>query len=208
MLALNCEEVIALKTKIIKFVTLLLVFILAVGVISSVSAAKYVAKPVFENFETTTLFLAPGDMDSNGKVDTLDYSELREMLLLDAANRFSDVNGDEITDICDLVLQNENINKDFISGGKMNLNGKSIYNKEIKSSLTAGAEYKVTYSATGDVKIKLDGIDGINITASGNTFKTPLNLSNNDIELCVIGNGTIDELSIVRVNMDNDFSVN
>lgn len=207
MLALNCEEVIALKTKIIKFVTLLLVFILAVGVISSVSAAKYVAKPVLEKFETQTLFLAPGDMDSNGKVDSLDFSELREMLLLDAANRFSDVNGDEITNICDLVLQNENVNKDFISGGKMNLNGKSIYNKEIKSSLNAGAEYKITYSATGDVKVKLEGIDGLNVTASGNTFKTPLNLSNNDIELCVIGNGTIDELSIVRVNMDNDYAI-
>ena len=70
---LNYKEVVSLKTKIIKFVTLLLVFILAVGVISSVSAAKYVAKPVSEKFETSTLFLAPGDMDSNGKVPQTDF---------------------------------------------------------------------------------------------------------------------------------------
>ncbi len=197
-----------MKTKFIKFAVLVLIFVFIVGTISAVSAAKYVAKPVLENFETSTLFLAPGDMDIDGKVDASDYEELRELLLSDAASLYSDANGDEITNICDLVLQNENLNKDFISNGKMNLNGKSVYNKNVVSSLSTGAEYKVTYNASGDIEVKLAGLDGVNITASGNTFKTPINLSDKEIEFYVIGNGTIEDLSIVRVNMDNEYSIN
>ena len=196
-----------MKTKFIKFMGLLLILVLIVGAVSVVSAAKYVAKPVEEKFEASTLFLAPGDLDADGKVNSSDYFALREQLLNNAASRYSDVNGDDCTDITDRVLQDEN-KVDFIADGKMNLKGKSIYSKDIVSLLSTGAGYKVTYNASGNIKIKLAGLDGVDITASGYTFKTPLNLSGKSIELYVIGNGTLEDLSIVRVNMDNDYAVN
>lgn len=196
-----------MKTKTIRFLALALTLALIVGAISSVSAAKYVSKPVSESFEAKTEFLQPGDVDIDGDVDDQDYTSLREMLLYNAASLYSDTNGDEITNICDLVLQKANKDVEFLKDGKMNLNGRSVYGKNINSLLNSGAEYKITYTASGDVTVKLDGINDADITASGATFKTPTNLKNTDVLLYVIGEGSIESLTISRTNMDNDFSV-
>ena len=178
----------------------------------NISAAKYVANVVAEDFETSaTDFLQPGDIDADGDIDTADYTELRGLILKSETATYSDANGDNVSNICDLVLQNENKATDFVSDGAMNLNGKSYYGAEITSVITTGAEYKVIYETSGDVTVKLNGLkdyDGnaVTVTESGYTFKTAT-AAPEDVELYVIGNGTVKNFAITRINMDNDYSV-
>ena len=193
--------------KFSKILAIFLVLTFAIGNVLSTSATKYVATPVSEDFETATVFLQPGDLDADGAVNTADYNKLRGELLEGKGSTYYDVNGDGIFNICDLVLQDINSKSDFLSSGKMNLNGKSIYNAEIANVFNTGAEYKVTYTATGDVAVKLIGLDGVEVTESGYTFKTPLSISNSDIQLYVVGEGVIDDFKIQRINMDNDYAV-
>lgn len=194
--------------KITKILAILLALTLITGSMFSVSAAKYVANVVSEDFEDTTGFLIPGDLNANGKIENDDYTELRGLILNGKTAQYSNVNGTDGTDIRDLVLQDINSKSDFVANGVMNLNGKSFYNGELVSILSTGAEYKLTYNASDDVEVKLVGIDGSEITASGDTFKTPLNLSNAELQLYVIGEGIVEDLQITRINMDNDYAVN
>lgn len=197
-----------LKANLIKILSLVLVLAFMMSGVICASAAKYVSKPVAENFETKTNFLIPGDLDADGALNKADYKNLRTLILQDSSAEYSDVNGDGDGNICDLVLQDANANSDFIADGKMNLNGKSVYNAEITSLLNTGAEYKVAFTTTGDVEVNLIGLTDNQVITSGDTFKTPLNLSNVDLELYVIGQGTIENLQISRINMDNDYAVN
>ena len=197
-----------MRARAIKILSMVLALAFTLSGILCVSAAKYVSKPVAEDFEVKTNFLIPGDLDTDGNVDAQDYTELRGLILNDQTAQYSDVDGDEVTNICDLVLQDVNAKSDFVADGVMNLNGKSVYNAEIASVLNTGAEYKVTYTTSGDVTVKLVGLTGAEVTTSGDTFKTPLNLSNADIELYVIGEGTVEDLAVTRINMDNDYAIN
>ncbi len=194
--------------KISKILAIFLALTLVIGSAIGASAAKYVAKAVSENFETSTEFLIPGDLDASGKIEATDYETLRGLILNDQTAKYSDVNGDSDSDICDLVLQDMNSKSDFVAGGVMNLNGKSFYNADFSSVLATGAEYKVTCTASDNVKIKLEGFSNAQAIESGYTFKTPLTLSNADIQLYVVGEGTVDDLAITRINMDNDYAVN
>ena len=197
-----------MRAKAIKFLALVLALAFTLSGIVCVSAAKYVSKPVAEDFEAKTNFLIPGDLDADGNVDAEDYTQLRTLVLNDQTAKYSDVNGDDASNICDLVLQDVNAKSDFVADGVMNLNGKSVYNADITSLLNTGAEYKVTYTTSGDVTVNLVGITGAQVSTSGDTSKTPLTLSDADIDLYVIGEGTVGNLQITRINMDNDYAVN
>ncbi len=194
--------------KLTKILAIFLALTLITGSMLGVSAAKYVASVVSEDFEETTKFLIPGDLNANGKIENDDYTELRGLILNGKTAQYSDVNGTDGTDIRDLVLQDINAKSDFVVNGVMNLNGKSFYNAEMDSVLSTGAEYKLTYNASDKVEVKLVGISGAEVTASGDTFKTPLTLSDADIQLYVVGEGTVEQIAITRINMDNDYAVN
>ncbi len=194
--------------KLTKILAFFLALTLITGSMLGVSAAKYVANVVSEDFEEATKFLIPGDLNANGEIENDDYESLRGLILNGKTAQFSDVNGIDGTDIRDLVLQDINSKSDFVANGVMNLNGKSFYNAEMGSVLSTGAEYKLTYNASEDVEVKLVGISGAEVTASGDTFKTPLNLSNAEIQLYVVGEGTVEQIAITRINMDNDYAVN
>ena len=178
----------------------------------SVSATQYVEKVVNEDFslKSECLFLAPGD----------DLVSLRKMFLNDnsAKSIYSDVNGDEMVDIRDLVRLKKNIanNFEFIDNGVMLLNGNSAYKGDFISVMGTGAEYELeyTYKSNSPIKVKINGLgeeityesdasaDYITVTQ---TFKTPLKITkSNDIELQIIGVGSIKNFKVTRINMDNE----
>jgi hypothetical protein len=197
-----------MKNKTLKILSLCLVLAVALSCVLSVSAAKYVTNVISKSSDYAA-FVQPGDTNMDKKVDASDYSELREMLLNNASSRYSDVNGDEGTDICDLVLQSEQPDA-FVDGAKITLKGKSVYGADIKAALTAGAKYKLTFKKTGDVTVKISGIKDYNgnviaTSASDYIFKTPKTIS--DVSLEIVGDGTIENLKLVRVDMDNDVSI-
>ena len=197
-----------MKNKTLKILSLCLVLAVALSCVLSVSAAKYVTNVISKSSDYAA-FVQPGDTNMDKKVDASDYSELREMLLNNVASRYSDVNGDEDTDICDLVLQSEQPDA-FVDGAKITLKGKSVYGADIKAALTAGAKYKLTFKKTGDVTVKISGIKDYNgnaiaTSASDYIFKTPKTIS--DVSLEIVGDGTIENLKLVRVDMDNDVSI-
>lgn len=212
------------------------VALLVICTVFSASAAKYVRDVVDCDFEGTSgAFLAPGDYDGNGAIEQADHNSLKG-LILDIADEvdyssvyaknteaiYSDVNGDGIIDIRDLVLQDENKSADFIADGAMVLNGNSAYKEKVLSNMGTGAEYKITYtySANADIKVKFNGLDGlladstktdtddstgaVTVTRS---IKTPLSIEKgNGIELQLVGEGEVTAFSVTRVNMDNEIA--
>ena len=197
-----------MKNKTLKILSLCLAFAVVLSCVLSVSAAKY-ATTVISKSEDYVSFVQPGDIDANNKVDSSDSQALKDLLLADSSDTYSDVNGDGLTNICDLVLQDLQPDT-FLSGSKITLNGRSVYNKDITKVMTPGAKYKLTYTKTGDITVKITGVkdyNGNNISdkTGENYFKTPTNLSGAKLE--IIGDGTIENLKIVRIDMDNDVSV-
>ena len=188
----------------------------------SVSATQYVEKVVNEDFslKSECLFLAPGDLDADGSANADDMVSLRKMFLNDnsAKSIYSDVNGDEMVDARDLVRLKKNIanNFEFIDNGVMLLNGNSAYKGDFISVMGTGAEYELeyTYKSNSPIKVKINGLgeeityesdasaDYITVTQ---TFKTPLKITkSNDIELQIIGVGSIKNFKVTRINMDNE----
>ena len=198
-----------MKNKALKILSICLALAVVFSCVLSVSAAKYVTN-VISKSEDYVSFVQPGDMDANKKVDATDVQALKDLLLADSSDTYSDVNGDGLTNICDLVLQDVQPDT-FLSGSKITLKGKSVYGADITKVMTPGAKYKLTYTKTGDVTVKITGIKDYNGNAISdktgeNYFKTPTNLSGAKLE--IVGDGTIENLKIVRVQMDNEYAVN
>ena len=198
-----------MKNKALKILSVCLALAVVFSCILSVSAAKYVTN-VISKSEDYVSFVQPGDLDADKKVDATDVKALKDLLLADGEDTYSDVNGDGLTNICDLVLQDVQPDT-FLSGSKITLNGRSVYNADITKVMTPGAKYKLTYEKTGNVTVRIVGIkdyNGNNISdkTGENYFKTPKNLSGAKLE--IVGDGTIENLKIVRIQMDNDYAVN
>lgn len=213
-----------MKKRAVKFAALCLAA--AVLVISgiSVSAEKYTATVISDSFSSASAceFLQPGDIDKNGSVDTTDLVFTRKSLLgvaTDIAAAYFDVNGDDDSDIRDLVHQKKIIvaQSDFITSGAMQLNGNSIYSGDFVSVMGTGAEYKISLSYTSDtdIRVKINGFGEEKVftadAASEQTtvtfnYKTPLSKSNEaGVELQIIGVGAVSDFSVTRLNMDNEF---
>lgn len=200
-----------MKSKALKILAICLAFVLVFSAVLGVSAAKYVAN-VVANEKDYVSFIQPGDLNADKAINTADVNALKGLILQDKADTYSDVNGDDETDICDLVLQDAQP-KTFVAANTIKLSGKSVYDADLASVLNTGAKYKITFATSGDVTVKINGIKDINgaaITtdATDYVFKTPLKISNSaDIELQIIGEGEISNFKLVRVDMDNDKAV-
>ena len=220
-----------------RLIVMYLVLTLLTCSMLNVSATTYV-KNVVSDFTTADdcSFLAPGDLNADGRVDSVDSVELRKLLLkgnddtsyvaVYAANeesaKYSDINGDSFVNLKDLVRQKKNMVEDFkfITDGEMALNGNSAYNGEFISVLGTGASYEISYSYKSDapVKIKINGLGdeivyedaaAAEMTAVTHTFKTPLSIGEvSGIELQIIGVGTVKDFTVTRINMDNELVEN
>jgi len=203
---------------------------------SGVTAAEYVENVVSEDFTSACKFLAPGDMDADGSVNAEDAVALRKLLLSNSGDKtydavfaakgseakYSDINGDSLVDIKDLVRQKKNLTENFVfvENGAMSLNGNSSYKGDFISVLGSGAEYEIsyTYKSDSDLLVKINGLSekivyeneaATDSTTVTKTFKTPLTLTETDgIELQIIGVGSVENISVTRINMDNDLVEN
>lgn len=197
-----------MKNKTLKILSVCLALAVVFSCVLSVSAAKYVTNVITKS-EDYVSFVQPGDLDANKKVEKADALALKDLLLKDNANTYSDVNGDGKTNVCDLVLQSEQPDT-FLSGSKITLKGRSVYNADITKVMNPGAKYKLTFTKTGDVTVKISGVKAYNGTDIKTNdeeyfFKTPKNLSGATLE--IVGDGTIENLKLVRIQMDNDVSI-
>lgn len=200
-----------MKSKALKILAICLALVFVFSAVLGVSAAKYVANVVATSKDYVS-FVQPGDLNADKAINTADAKALKGLILQDKADTYSDVNGDAVTNICDLVLQDAQP-ETFVDGNTINLNGKSVYNTDIASVLNTGAKYKITFTATGDVTVKINGINDINGAAittdtTDYVFKTPLTISDAaNAELQIIGEGEVSNFKLVRVDMDNDKAV-
>ena len=185
----------------------------------NVSAVKYVEN-IVNDYEIASdcKFLPPGDLDANGIVNALDNVKMRKILLEKSYDKkYSDVNGDNFTNLKDLVRQKKNAcsNFDFLSNNVINLNGCSSYTGEFISLLGEGASYKISYKYKSEtpIKVVINGLGNEIIYESqisselkevSYTLKTPFTITGtSDVELKIIGVGVIDDFTIIRANMDN-----
>ena len=220
-----------------RLVVLCLVLTLLICSTLSVSATTYV-KNVVSDFTTAADcdFLAPGDLNADGKVDAADSVKLRQLLISDLGDgsyntvfaakgevsKYSDTNGDDFVNLKDLLRQKKNLaeNFEFISDEAMSINGNSAYNGEFISVLGTGASYKISYSYKSDtpVKVRINGLGeqivyedaaATKITSVIHTFKTPLSIDETaGIELQIIGVATVKDFTVTRINMDNELVEN
>lgn len=227
-----------MKKSVRKLISLGLAAAFSVIGMLSVSATEYVEKVVAEDFTTASAceFIAPGDLNADGSVNADDSVSLRKLLLSNledksydavyaskgAEAKYSDINGDKNVDIKDLVRQKKNLTENFvfIEDGAMSLNGNSAYIGEFISVLGSGAEYEISYTYKSDssIKVMINGLSeeivyeneaASDSTTVTNTFKTPLTLAEaNGIELQIIGVGLVENISVTRINMDNDLVEN
>lgn len=199
----------------------------------SVSAASYVIEEDFLSVSDCE-FLAPGDMDADGQVVADDLVLLKQLLLnpkksniytdvykeIGEASKYSDINGDGFINVIDLVRQKKNLaeNSAFVSGGVMSLNGNSAYKGDFTSSLSANAVYdiSITYKSDSPIKVKMADLEkefvfeaSQNTKTVVKTFETPSVINDaQGIDFQIIGVVSIDDISVVRVNLDNDLADN
>ena len=189
-----------MKGKALKILAISLLLMFVVSGVVGVTAAKYPASMVASASDYAN-FVQPGDLNADKTIGTDDVKAMKGLILADSANKFSDANGDDLTNICDLVFQGEQgAYSEFYDGSKINLKGKSVYNGD---SLTAGGQYEV--SGADGIKIILN--DGNTETeVSGTTFKAPLDIENGGVAIKA-DNATVTSLKIYRINMDNNANV-
>ncbi len=190
-----------MKGRIFKFLTVCLVFAFMLMFTLGVNAAKYPTN-LISGSEDYINFAQPGDMDADNSIDKDDEVALKKLILVKNQNAYSDTNGDGVTDICDLVFQQEQIGVTFIENGAIKLNGKSVYSH--KELMITGGEYKITGAEGVELIIKDNGTD---VTVTNGVFKAPLNLDTTEISI-IAKNVTVENLKITRINMDNDIEVN
>lgn len=211
-----------MKKSAIRFAAFCLTVIMLALCGISASAEKYYSNIVSENFNSASSckFLQPGDVNKNGVVNADDVVLCRKNLLglaTDIASAYYDVNGDAANDVRDLVRQKKitSSNAEFIADGAMALNGNSIYSGEFVSIMGTGAEYtiKLSYISDSGIKIKINGFGEEKVFSAGTateletvtfSYKTPLSKSNTSgVELQIIGIGSVNDVSVTRINMDN-----
>lgn len=205
----------------------------SLGVFAETAPVSDPHKVLAEDFasETDCKFLAPGDMDAGGKVNAEDLAQLRQLLLSDIKNssyadvyatlgktaKYSDVNGDELVDIRDLIRLKKNIanSNEFIANGVMSLNGNSAFKGAFTGSLCENAEYeiKLIYRSDAQVTVKLADLnEKIFFEAASEpstevrkTFTTPESITDADnIDFQIIGIADIEYISVTRIGVDND----
>ena len=198
----------------------------------SVFAASTVEKVVAEDFNSASdcKFLAPGDTNADGKVSADDLVALRQLLLSDMKDnsytavykvngnsaKYSDINGDGLVNVKDLVRQKKNSAKNFVfvDNGRMMLNGNSAFKGAFTSVLGTGTVYEIsiTYKSDSPIKVKLADLGEeiifelkSSLSQVTKTFETPITIEDaENIEFQIIGVATIDKISVTRANMDND----
>lgn len=226
-----------MKSKTIKIAAMCLALIALLSGVLSVSATSYVVDVLSEDFAAAECeFLAPGDLNADKSLDAADAVSLRKILIEDETDgtyaavytanadaKYADVNGDDSVNILDLVRQKKNTAADFeivdTEQGAMVLNGNSAYAGDLFSVMGTGADYKVSFSYKSDspVKVKINSMGeeiviekaaASDWTTVEETVKTPLAFAENGIELQIIGEGLVNDISLSRTNMDNDYSEN
>ena len=170
-------------------------------------------------------FLAPGDMNGDGKVSAEDLVILKQLLINNEngnsyssvyeANgeiaKYSDVNGDGFVDIKDLVRQKKNAAESFvfIDKGAMVLNGNSSFKGAFTSVLDKGAVYEIslTYKSEAPIMVKIADLNEEIVFEAKNsvstvtkTFKTGATVNDkNGIDLQLIGVASIEKITVSKV---------
>lgn len=222
-----------MKSKHFKIAAVILSLAVLFSCVMSVSATNYVVDVLSEDFESAVEFLAPGDLNADKALDASDVVALRKLLIEDETDgsytavfganadaKYSDVNGDAAVNVKDLVRQKKVAASDYsvTADGALVLNGNSAYTGDLFADMGTGAQYKISfkYKATGVIKVKINAMGEtieVRKAAASNwktaeaTFTTPLEFAEG-IDLQVIGVGSIDDLVITRINMDNEYSEN
>jgi len=191
-----------------------------------------VVNVIEEGFESESdcRFLAPGDINADGKVNADDLVILRQLLLNNTKDssydavyeangeiaRYSDINGDGFVNLKDLVRMKKNLadNFVFVSNGAMSLNGNSSYKGAFTSLLAEDATYEIslTYKSDSPIIVKIadlseeivfDAVDDVSTVTK--TFETPSTITDTEgIDFRIIGVASVESISVTRINMDND----
>lgn len=194
----------------------------------SVCAESYIIKEDFAS-AADCLFLAPGDVDADGHVVANDLTLLKKLLLIKKSGsyadvykqngetaKYSDINGDGLVNVIDIVRQKKNLSKIllFVDGGVMTLNGNSAFKGDFTSALSANASYDIclTYKSDTPIKVKIGDLGkeivfdaSAKVTTVVKSFETPATVTDEEgIDFQIIGVASIEDISVVRVNMDND----
>lgn len=222
--------------KVMPLFTVLLLVLTMIMCSFGVCAEKYKSAVVSDDFTNAskTLFLRPGDMNADKVIDAKDLPILVNILLCAESSDYSvvcssdlfgklysDTNGDNYVNILDLVKAKRNAAKtsDFVSGGVLNVDGKSVYSGSINSDFLSGVTYTVTYKYKTQtslrVKINIQGDEEertCSPTDSWQTVSYDVNIPQTKVsvsgfEAQIIGIGEVDNFSIVRKgSMDNELS--
>ena len=223
------------KRKAVTLALFLLIFTFICGSLN-ICAESNSSFVIEEDFaaQSDCIFLAPGDMDADGKANTDDLVIFKQLLLSNKTDtsytavynsngenaKYSDINGDGFVNVKDLVCMKKNLAENFVfvHDGVMSLNGNSALNGIFNSALSKDASYAVslTYKSDYPVRVKMAdlGVEFVfepssTVSTLTKTFKTPAAIGETKgIQFQVIGVATIDEISVIRVNMDNDIADN
>ena len=96
----------------------------------------------------------------------------------------------------------------------MTLNGNSVLKGAFTQALNANASYDIclTYKSDTPIKVKIGDLGkeivfdaSAKVTTVVKSFETPENITDAEgIDFQIIGVASIEDISVVRVNMDND----
>lgn len=225
-----------MKSKAMKIAVVGLAVATLLSGVLGVSATSYIVDVLSEDFSTAAEFIAAGDMNADKDLNASDVVSLRKILIEDETDgtysavytadknaKYADVNGDDLVNILDLVRQKKNVAADYdvvdTAKGELVLKGNTAYVGEFFSNMGNGAEYTVSfqYKSNKAVKIKINAMgEEIEIRQPAatrwstvkKTIKTPLAFAEDGIELQIIGEGSVSDISVTRTNMDNDYSEN
>ena len=180
------------------FLTLVLAFSFAL----SASAKTYPNAAIASSSDFSN-FVQPGDMNADKVIDSDDVTALKALLMSDNTTIYSDTNGVNETDVCDLVFQDEQSKiayTTFYDNTKVSLTGRSVY-KDMKN-FTSGVQYQLT-GADG-ITVKLNGT----VISNGAYFTAPKNLKTAEFTIYSETGATVTNLKVTRTgSMDNDYSV-
>lgn len=180
-----------------------------------------------ENFDSQSdcKFLAPGDINADGKIGADDLVILRKLLLNSIkdnsytavyeangeAAKYADINGDGFVDVKDIVRLKKNLaqTNSFVDSGVMSLNGNSSFTGIFTPILSAGAVYEVslTYKSNAPTTIKLADLgeeivfDATSrVSTVTKTFEVPVTVTDTKcIDFQIIGVASIENISVTRI---------
>ena len=206
-----------MKKNVLQMGSVLVAVVLVFAGSFSVSAARYKSKLVSDDFAdaSASKFICPGDIVKNGVVDESDTGKMRKILLeIDDEVDYSDVDFDGHVDLIDLVKCEQSIGNGF-QNGQLSFNGKCVYAPKLSTNTGAGYQvtyryktaggFKVQFNLAGELKTYTETSTGEWKTATYDITSFPKRGSAQpDFDLLIDGDGTLDDFSIKRVNMDND----